>query len=103
MFASGATVPSRRRARGVTLIEVMVVVVILGRMASAVAIALFPEHRRAQIRMTRISAATMRTAASGWRMEREGDPCPTPEPLRTAQRIDAVEAHGRLGHGHPTS
>ena len=73
-----------------TLIEVMVVVVILGLIASAVAIALFPEHRRAQIRMTHVSAATMRTAASAWRMEIGGDACPTPETLRADQRIDSA-------------
>ena len=72
-----------------TLIEVMVVVVILGLIASVVALAVFPQHLKAQIRMTRIGATTMRTAANGWRMEYPGDVCPTPERLRADQFLDS--------------
>jgi general secretion pathway protein G len=77
-----------RRDRGVTLIEVMIVVVILGMIASAVALAVFPQHLKAQIRMTRIAASTMRTAAAAWRMENGAGACPTPERLRDDQFID---------------
>jgi general secretion pathway protein G len=80
----------RRQSRGVTLIEVMVVVVILGMIASAVALAVFPQHLKAQIRMTRIAATTMRSAASAWRMENPGDTCPTPQRLRDDQLIDSA-------------
>ena len=82
----------RSRARGVTLIEVMIVVVILGMIASAVALAAFPIHARAQIRMTRISAKTMRTAAASWRMENPEGGCPTPVRLREDQYIDTGAA-----------
>ncbi|MGO8993609.1 MAG: prepilin-type N-terminal cleavage/methylation domain-containing protein [Polyangiaceae bacterium] len=78
----------RSRARGVTLIEVMIVVVILGMIASAVALAVFPQHLKAQIRMTRIAAKTLRSAASVWRMENGSELCPTPERLREDQYID---------------
>jgi prepilin-type N-terminal cleavage/methylation domain-containing protein len=73
----------------VTLIEVMVVVVILGMIASAVAIGLFPIHLKAQIKMAHIGAATMRTAASAWRMENGAGTCPTPERLRADQLLDS--------------
>ena len=78
----------RRRARGVTLMEVMIVVVILGLIASAIALGLFPIHEKAQKRMAHIAASTLRMAASAWRMENPGDVCPTPELLRAAQLID---------------
>ncbi len=80
--------PERGRARGVTLIEVMIVVVILGLIASAVAIAVFPSHLNAQKRMTRINAGVLRGAASGWRSEHGGEECPTPERLRDDRVID---------------
>jgi prepilin-type N-terminal cleavage/methylation domain-containing protein len=80
---------ARHRARGVTLIEVMVVVVILGLIASAVAIGVFAQHRKVQLQITHVAAATMRTAASAWRMENPGDVCPTPERLRDDQLVDS--------------
>jgi general secretion pathway protein G len=79
-----------RRARGVTLIEVMIVVVILGLIAGGVAVAVFPQFLKAQIRTTRIDARAMRTQASAWRSEHTDDPsCPTPQVLRDAQLLDS--------------
>ncbi len=78
----------RARARGVTLIEVMVVVVILGLISGGVAAAVFPQLLKAKIRTTRVNARVIRNAASTWRSERAGDACPTPEMLREAELID---------------
>jgi len=81
----------RRRAssRGVTLIEVMIVVVILGLIAGGVAVAVLPKLKEAQIKTTRTSALELRRAAETWR-SMHGDDCPTPEILRTDKAIDTA-------------
>jgi general secretion pathway protein G len=86
--------PHRRRARalsaarGVTLIEVMIVVVILGLIASAVAFAVFPIGERSRVQLTHTSAASLRRAADAWRSEHTGEGCPTPERLRDDKFVD---------------
>ncbi len=86
-----AVLASRRRAvaRGVTLIEVMIVVVILGLIAGGVAVAVLPKLKEAQIKTTKTSALEMRRAAETWR-SMHGDDCPTPEILRTDKAIDTA-------------
>lgn len=79
----------RALARGVTLIEVMIVVVILGLIAGGVAVAVLPKLKEAQIKTTRTSALELRRAAETWR-SMHGDDCPTPEILRTDKAIDTA-------------
>ena len=78
----------RAHARGVTLIEVMIVVVILGLIAGGVAVAVFPRLKQAQIDTTRTSARTMRQAAEMWRGGHSSDQCPTAQMLLQEKAID---------------
>ena len=78
----------RALARGVTLMEVMIVVVILGLIAGGVAVAVFPRLKEAQIKTTRTSAMELRRAAETWRGGHASDQCPTPEMLRSEKAID---------------
>ncbi len=78
----------RASSRGVTLIEVMIVVVILGMIASAVALAVFPQDAKAKIRMAHVSGAAMRHAADVWRSEHGTARCPTPAPLVAGKLLD---------------
>jgi general secretion pathway protein G len=82
--------PARRsRARGVTLIEVMVVVTILGLLAGGIAVAVFPKYRQAQIETTHSSALTLRNAVNLWRSDHPDDgTCPTLAQLRSSQSVD---------------
>lgn len=89
MRASFVWIRSRRgRARGVTLIEVMIVVVILGLIAGGVAAAVLPQHIKAQILTTHTNAKAIRQAAAAWRSEHTAEPCPTPTTLRDDKIID---------------
>ncbi len=83
-------IPTMRRrcaSRGVTLIEVMVVVVILGLIAAATAVAVFPNLMKGQEAMTLINARVIRTAAQQWRSQ-HGDGCPTTSQLRKEDILD---------------
>ncbi len=79
----------RAPSRGVTLIEVMIVVVILGLIAGGVAVAVFPMLLKAKIGLTLTNASVVRTAASDWRSD-HADECPTPRMLRDAELIDSA-------------
>ena len=76
--------------RGVTLIEVMIVVVILGLIAGGVAIAVLPKMREAQVKTTRTSATTLRQAAERWRTDHASDQCPTAQMLLQEKAIDTA-------------
>ncbi len=83
---------ARRRvgSRGVTLVEVMIVVVILGLISAGVAVAVLPRMREAQIKTTRTSAIELRRAVETWRGVQGGDKCPTPQTLITEKAIDTA-------------
>jgi general secretion pathway protein G len=78
----------RDRARGVTLVEVLIVVAILALIAGSVAIFAIPRYIDAQKRTAETEANTLRGAVDQWRMtspERLHQ-CPTSEML-VADRI----------------
>jgi general secretion pathway protein G len=52
----------RRAPRGMTLIEIMVVLVILGLIASAVVIAVFPQLQRARVDRTKLDIGNIESA-----------------------------------------
>jgi general secretion pathway protein G len=80
----------RSYQRGVTLIEVMIVVVILGLIAGGVAVAVFPKLNKAKIDTTTTSARAMRSVAETWRSEHASDQCPTPQILLSDHAIDSA-------------
>jgi general secretion pathway protein G len=78
----------RAWSRGVTLIEVMIVVVIIGLISGGVAVAVLPKLRQAQIDTTRVNARELRRAAEQWRGLHGDGQCPTAQVLRADKAID---------------
>jgi general secretion pathway protein G len=76
--------------RGVTLIEVMIVVVILGLIASGVAVAVFPKFKEAQIKTTKTSAMELRRATEMWRGTHGTEVCPSVEQLKADKAFDSA-------------
>ena len=79
---------ARPRTRGVTLIEVMIVVTILGILSAGIAVAVTHQLHLAQIQTTTMNAKVLRPIAAMWRDEHPGEDCPTPERLRRDKLLD---------------
>ena len=75
---------SVRRAarRGVTLIEILIVLAIVGLIAGGVAVVAVPKFAEAKISTARNDARTIHPAAESYRVDHSGDGCPTVELLR---------------------
>jgi type II secretory pathway pseudopilin PulG len=67
--------------------EVMVVIVLLGLIASATAVAVYGHLEKGRQRVSRIGARLMRDAAGAYRSDHPGD-CPTAPQLREARYLD---------------
>ncbi|HVU02923.1 MAG TPA: prepilin-type N-terminal cleavage/methylation domain-containing protein [Polyangiaceae bacterium] len=78
--------------RGVTLIEVLIVVAIMALVATAVAIAAVKYWESAKEKTARTGALTIREAVKGWWTIREGSGCPTVQDLLSSEMIDEASA-----------
>src|SRR6476469_5489752 len=63
--------------RGVTLVEVLIVIAIMSLIATTVVVAVIPKFQKAQEDTALNSARALRNAAASWRAARGGDECPT--------------------------
>jgi general secretion pathway protein G len=80
----------RIRQRGVTLVEVLIVVAIMSMIAGTVTLVAFPLFRKARVRTAAIGAGAVREAATMYvEVERidEGPPCPTVPDLVAARML----------------
>lgn len=80
----------QRRAleRGVTLIEVMIVVAIMAMVASGVALVAFPRFKEAQITQAKTNAKVMRQAVQQWQMTNTDSTCPSVSQLTQEKFLD---------------
>ena len=78
-----------QRRRGVTLVEVLIVVAIMALIAGGVSFMILPKYRQAQIDTAHTTAKTIRQAATLWRGLKGGaDECPTVSLLIEEKEID---------------
>jgi general secretion pathway protein G len=80
-------VAQRRAARGVTLVEVLVVVAILSLLSSIIAFAVVSHGIEARKRTAKLSASSLRHAASVWRLN-HAEECPDFARLRSDRILD---------------
>ncbi len=64
----------RRRVEGMTLVEIMIVVIIMALIATAVGIAVIPRWRKAQIDTARTDAQSIRSAVQLYLMDHNDCP-----------------------------
>ena len=79
----------RRTAQSAfTLIEVMVVVTILGLLATGIAVGVYMHFSRARVALARTQATTLRGQAQAWRATQSSEDCPTPRGLVAEGYLD---------------
>ncbi len=79
----------QRRQEGMTLLEIMIVVMILAFIGTGVAVALLPALERAQIDGTKTDAQSLRSAATLYKADNPRE-CPTVEALVNERYLDGT-------------
>ncbi len=83
---------SRRRQRGMTLTEIIIVITIIGALMGAIGYGLFTKAENGRIELAKTSGQNLRASAKTWKMQNtESDECPTIEALRKASLVDKVD------------
>jgi general secretion pathway protein G len=78
----------RRLERGVTLVEVLIVVAIIAMVAGGVAVFALPRFRESQISSSRTGARVIRTAIQNWQAATNETTCPTISQLIQEKHLD---------------
>src|SRR5262249_18394615 len=78
----------KKRLEGMTLVEIMVVVIIMTLIASAVGVAVFQQKKKADIKDSRMGAAAVSSASVLWISEHAGQ-CPSVQQLMDDGDLDA--------------
>lgn len=92
MERKSSTMKRMRRAlsRGVTLIEILIVLAIVGLIAGGVAVVAVPKYQESQKNQAKIDARTIHPVAEKWRVDHPGQTCPTVEQLRNEKELSAA-------------
>ena len=86
---SSAQKRARRSAtRGLTLLEMMVVIALIGVLTAAIAIGVLQAQKRASIGAAQTACNTVRSATIQWKAVHPGDDCPTVEQLKKEKFLD---------------
>lgn len=89
---------SRIKARGVTLVEVLIVVSIMAVISGAAALFAVPMFNEAKIKTAVTGCATVKQAADLFReLDAAGDQCPTIQDLVSNKRIEASKTEDPWG------
>ena len=76
--------------RGMTLIEIMIVVIIMAMIATGVAVAVMPQLEKSRIKTARTDVAAIRTAVQLYLAESPGQ-CPSVEDLKSGRFLDKAK------------
>jgi general secretion pathway protein G len=76
-------------SRGVTLIEILIVLAIVGLIAGGVAVVAVPKYQESQKNQAKIDARTIHPVAEKYRVDHPGV-CPTVEQLRAERELSAA-------------
>jgi general secretion pathway protein G len=74
--------------RGVTLVEVLIVVAIIAMVAGGVAVFALPRYKEAQIKSAETGARTIRAAVQTWQTSSNETSCPTVSQLVQEKYLD---------------
>lgn len=86
--AAELRVSARRRAAGVTLVEVLIVVAIMAMIAGGVTVFALPKYKEAQISTAKTSAQVLRRAIQDWQRVNNEVTCPSESELIQGKHLD---------------
>lgn len=89
-FASVACRTGRAALRGVTLVEILIVVAIIAMVASGVAVFALPKFKEAQKKTAETGARVIRSAIQDWQRVNNESTCPTMSQLVQEKNIDSA-------------
>src|SRR5262249_22981772 len=78
----------RARARGLTLVEMMVVIALIGVLTAAIAIGVLQAQKRASIGAAQTACNKIRSATIQWKAVHAGEDCPTVDGLKKEKFLD---------------
>jgi general secretion pathway protein G len=78
----------KQARRGVTLVEVLIVVAIIAMVAGGVAVFALPKYKEAQIKSAETGARIVRTAVQQWQAANNETSCPTVSQLVQEKQLD---------------
>jgi general secretion pathway protein G len=88
----------RAAARGVTLVEVLIVVAIMAVIAGGVTVVAFPQFRKAKVDTAMVGCHAVKNAADLYQnLEASGDQCPTIQDLVRTKKIDGAHTEDPWG------
>jgi general secretion pathway protein G len=81
---------ARRRAgvRGLTLVELVIVITIIGVLTAAISIGVLQAQKRANLGAAKTACSTVRQATMQWKAVNPSADCPTVEQLKTEKDLD---------------
>ena len=89
---------NRKKARGVTLVEVLIVVSIMAVISGAAALFAVPMFKEAKIKTAATGCQTVKAAADLYMsMDASGDACPTIQDLVANKRLEASKTEDPWG------
>ncbi len=77
----------RAASRGLTLVELIIVITIIGVLTAAISVGLMKAKKTADIGTTTTACNTARGATAMWRSSHPGDDCPTIEQLKSEKLL----------------
>ena len=85
---SCATAARRAASRGLTLVELVIVITIIGVLTAAISIGVLQAQKRANLGAAKTACSTVRQATMQWKAVNPGADCPTVEQLKTEKDLD---------------
>ena len=90
MRSDNITSRARRRAasRGLTLVELIIVITIIGVLTAAISIGVVQAGKKASINTAQTACSTVRQATIMWKAGHPSEDCPTVDQLKTEKYLD---------------
>jgi general secretion pathway protein G len=78
----------RTAARGLTLVELIVVITIIGVLTAAISVGVLSAKKSADLKLAKTACNTIRDSAITWKAVHSGEDCPTIDQLKQEKILD---------------